>query len=76
MIPYPWLKPAAAALSRQRATLPNAMLLYGPRGAGGFELAYEFAKSLLCHHPGPEGEPCGHCRGCELTRAGRTRPSA
>ena len=70
MIPYPWLKPAAAALSRQRATLPNAMLLYGPRGAGGFELAYEFAKSLLCHHPGPEGEPCGHCRGCELTRAG------
>ena len=40
------------------------------RGAGGFELAYEFAKSLLCHHPGPEGEPCGHCRGCELTRAG------
>ena len=70
MIPYPWLKPAAAALSRQRATLPNAMLLYGPRGAGGFELAYEFAKSLLCHHPGPEGEPCGHCCGCELTRAG------
>ena len=70
MIPDPWLTPAAAALSRQRATLPNAMLLYGPRGAGGFELAYEFAKSLLCHHPGPEGEPCGHCRGCELTRAG------
>ena len=70
MIPYPWLKPAAAALSRQRTALPNAMLLYGPRGAGGFELAYEFAKSLLCRNPGPEGEPCGHCRGCELMRAG------
>lgn len=70
MIPYPWMKEAAKDLARQRGTLPNALLLYGPRGAGGFELAYAFAKSLLCLSPGPEGEACGHCRGCELSRAG------
>lgn len=70
MVPYPWMQSAAQALLAQRDRLPNALLLYGPRGAGGFELAYAFAKSLLCQHPGPDGKPCGHCRGCQLAQAG------
>lgn len=68
--PFPWLERPALELTRMRERMPNAILLYGAPGTGLYELALAFAKSMFCLDPGPGGEPCGHCRGCELTRAG------
>lgn len=70
LAPYPWLEEAARDLNAIRDELPNAILFYGARGAGAFDLARAFAKSLLCEHPAPDGTPCGECAGCHLVAAG------
>ena len=70
LAPYAWLEAPAAELARMRERMPNAVLLYGAPGTGLYELALNFAKSLFCSSPAPDGSPCGRCRGCELTRAG------
>lgn len=67
---YPWQGPLEEALLNLKGRLPNGILVYGPRGAGTFDLVEAFAKSLLCTQPAPDGTPCGRCRGCHLTKAG------
>lgn len=71
--PYPWLENEAQQLNEARESLPNAILLHGPRGSGAFELALRFAESLLCERPETDGAPCGHCKGCSLIAA-KTHP--
>jgi len=51
-------------------SLPHALLLRGPEGLGKAHFAHYLGLSLLCHDRGADGAPCGHCRGCELNRAG------
>lgn len=49
--------------------IPHAQMLCGPEGVGKFALALAYASYLLCEDPTPEGEPCGHCNGCHMTKA-------
>ena len=70
LTPYPWLEEAARSLLTLKDRLPNAVLIYGARGIGTFELAQSFAESLLCEAPKPDGSPCGKCAGCRLMKAG------
>ena len=67
---YPWQDALEKALLDLRDRLPNGLLVYGPRGAGIFDLVQAFAKSLLCTQPAADGTPCGRCHGCHLVRAG------
>lgn len=46
------------------ATLPQSILLHGPRGVGKERLALWTAQLLLCEAAG--AEPCGQCRPCRL----------
>ena len=52
------------SLQSRRERLPHALLLLGQRGIGKYRLAHEFAASLLCEHPSPEGEACQQCLAC------------
>ena len=48
LAPYPWLEEPAQTLLAMRDRMPNAVLLYGAPGAGLYELALAFSKSLFC----------------------------
>ena len=64
-----WQEPLKDALLQMRGSLPNAVLIYGPRGAGTVEVVISFVKSLFCEHPDVDGSPCGSCQGCRLADA-------
>ncbi|HAW45388.1 MAG TPA: DNA polymerase III subunit delta, partial [Sutterella sp.] len=66
---YPWQVELRACLEAVRENLPNAVLIYGPRGIGTVDFVIEFVKSLVCENPAPDGSPCGTCAGCALARA-------
>ncbi len=70
--PYAWQQAQWQALQQRRsaASLPHALLLSGPAGVGKLDFARRLAESLLCEHPGRDGEPCGQCRSCRLFQAG------
>lgn len=51
-------------LCARRAQLPHALLISGQRGIGKFDLARNFAESLLCENPTPASLPCGGCSAC------------
>ncbi len=63
---YPWQEDLAQQLSKLKNALPNALLIYGPRGIGTFDLAHAFCQSLLCEAPQSDGSACGACRACRL----------
>ena len=46
------------------------VLLWGPEGVGKQGFAMRFAQSLLCVSPDGNGQPCGHCRHCQVFLAG------
>lgn len=69
---YPWLEPLfeqLAALAGE-ARLPHALLLAGPEGVGKGRLARRLAQAVLCHAPGPGGQPCDQCASCRPFLAG------
>ncbi|MCP3665079.1 MAG: DNA polymerase III subunit delta' [Gammaproteobacteria bacterium] len=68
---FPWQSGQWANLQGARAQnhLPQALLLSGPAGLGKHQFAQRLAASLLCKEPGPDGDPCGQCRGCHLFQA-------
>ena len=47
-------------------SLPQSLLLEGPRGVGKQRLALWLAQALLCEREGGRGVPCGQCRPCHL----------
>ena len=55
---------AWAQLAARRAQLPHALLIAGQRGIGKFDLARQFAESLLCESPTANGQACGVCAAC------------
>lgn len=57
-------------LNARRAQLPHALLLSGQRGIGKFELARDFAASLLCEQPTSSGEACTKCSACNWLSQG------
>lgn len=66
-----WLEAPFEALAPES---PPALLLHGPAGVGGWELAVALAAAALCEAPAgparPGGRACGACPGCALSRAG------
>lgn len=69
MTPLVWQAPLRQALQSMKGELPNGLLIYGPGGVGTFETVMEYAKSLFCTNPLPDGSACGHCKGCMMARA-------
>ena len=61
---YPWLISSWERLRAQKRRLPNALMLYGPKGVGCFRLARAFVASLFCTNSDAQGFACGHCRAC------------
>ena len=68
----PWQQRAyrhvASALDEER--LGHGLLLCGPANLGKRAVAERLAQRLLCRDRDSDGEPCGHCRSCDLLRAG------
>jgi DNA polymerase-3 subunit delta' len=59
---------AAAALDSGR--LGHALLVCGPAQLGKRAVVERLAQRALCRSPQGDGEPCGHCRSCQLLAAG------
>jgi DNA polymerase III subunit delta' len=51
-------------LQARRAQLPHSLLLIGQKGLGKFDLARQFAASLLCEQQQIDGQACGKCLAC------------
>lgn len=51
-------------LLARRGRLPHSLLLVGQKGLGKYELARQFAASLLCEQPQADGLACGKCLAC------------
>ncbi len=69
--PYPWHLSQWQDLEYlfEHQKLPHAILLAGPKDIGKGQLARALAYRILCESP-VDGLACGHCRGCELNKAG------
>jgi DNA polymerase-3 subunit delta' len=55
---------AWARLNALRLRLPHALLITGQRGIGKFDLAWNFAKSVLCEKSGEGFVACEKCLSC------------
>ncbi len=68
--PLPWQQQQWQKLlsSRERDTLPHALLVTGRSGVGKQRFAQQFAEVLLCSEQ--QAMPCGQCKGCRLIAAG------
>lgn len=53
-----------AGLQARRVQLPHSLMLIGQKGLGKFNLARQFAASLLCEQPQVDGLACGKCLAC------------
>ena len=51
-------------LQARRERLPHSLLLIGQKGLGKFDLAMQFAASLLCEQQQSDGRACGKCLAC------------
>jgi DNA polymerase-3 subunit delta' len=69
MTPHPWNLGHWRAIEKERARLPHALLVHGPRGIGKKAFAVALAQSLLCETPGEEGA-CGVCAACHWFEQG------
>ena len=61
---YPWQKNDLVRLIELRKRPPHAVLFKGAKGIGKFDLAMNFAQSLLCQHPDEADFACGKCPSC------------
>ena len=67
---YPWTEGAWRQLHARLESLPQALLIHGPRGIGKLDLARRFAQRVLCETPATI-QPCGACEGCHWFQAGQ-----
>ena len=56
---YSWQKNDWGRLQELRKRPPHGLLFKGSKGIGKFDLAINFARSLLCQHPDEAGFACG-----------------
>ena len=63
---YPWTHSQWQQLVQRvrEHRLPHAILFGGIEGLGKFQLATQFAQSILCEHPDKEFHSCQSCRSC------------
>ena len=67
---YPWQNNDWMRLQELRKCPLHGLLLKGTRGIGKFDLAMNFARSLLCRHPDPSGFACRTCPSCHWFEQG------
>lgn len=67
-----WRRLAAA---RRAGRMPHALLLAGAPGLGKSAFAQRLQNALLCTRPDQDGDACGQCDACRLSRAG-THPDS
>lgn len=67
---YPWQQNDWARLRELRKRPPHGLLFKGPKGIGKFDLAMNFAQSLLCQQPGKGDLACGACPSCHWFEQG------
>jgi DNA polymerase-3 subunit delta' len=61
---YPWQIKDLERLRELRKRPPQAVLFKGSSGIGKFDLAMNFAQSLLCQYPTEAELACGNCPSC------------
>jgi len=61
---YPWQKNDWARLQELRNRPLQGLLFKGSKGIGKFDLAMNFAQSLLCQQKDDAGLACGKCSSC------------
>jgi DNA polymerase-3 subunit delta' len=61
---YPWQQNDLQRLQELRKRPPHGVLFKGAKGIGKFDLAMNFAQSLLCQDPGVADLACGKCASC------------
>ncbi len=61
----PW---SSWKLQLDQSSFASATLLAGSQGLGIFNLAEQFARSIMCSTA--SSEPCGFCHGCDLMQSG------
>jgi len=61
---YPWQESDWARLQELCKRPPHGLLFKGTKGIGKFDLAINFAQSLLCRQPDEAGFACGQCPSC------------
>lgn len=67
---YPWQQNDWARLRELRKRPPHGLLFKGPKGIGKFDLAMNFARSLLCQQPDASEHACGTCPSCHWFEQG------
>jgi DNA polymerase-3 subunit delta' len=66
-----WTEQTYKQLVLRLDTLPQAVLIHGPRGLGKLELARSFAQRILCEGRNAGTQACGRCEGCRWFLAGQ-----
>ena len=66
-----WIEQVYNELVLRLDTLPQAVLIHGPRGLGKLDLARSFAQRILCEAPDAGPKACGRCDGCRWFLAGQ-----
>lgn len=61
---YPWQKNDVSRLQELRKRPPHGLLFKGTKGIGKFDLAMNYAQSLLCQRPDEDETACGKCPSC------------
>ena len=67
---YPWQSAAWKHLQELRKRPQHGLLLKGSKGIGKYDLAINYAQSLLCQHPDAAGFACGKCPSCHWFEQG------
>lgn len=67
---FGWQRGLWDALFARADTMPHALLIAGPAGAGKSELAQAIAQRLLCERASGQQEACGECDACRWFAAG------
>lgn len=69
---FPWQQQSWAQLQNYilQQRVPQALLIHGKKGYGKYQLAKQFANSLLCAKTQVDGLACGICSSCLLLATG------
>jgi DNA polymerase-3 subunit delta' len=67
---YNWQKDDWARLQELRKGPAHGLLFKGTRGIGKFDLAINYAQSLLCQNPDESNFACGKCPSCHWFERG------
>ena len=67
---YPWQRNDWARLGELRKGPTHGLLFKGSKGIGKFDLAINYAQSLLCQNPDESNFACGKCPSCHWFEQG------